>query len=93
MLSDCRVAWLAGILVALWRTAAVSAEPEAGTLEFFEAHIRPVLVEHCQGCHGAASKPPRGGLRVERRADLLRGAGWGPPWFLGSRPRAGCIWR
>jgi len=61
-----------------------AAEPEAGSVEFFETRIRPVLVEHCQGCHGPNSKPARGGLRVDRRADLLSGGGLGPALVPGK---------
>ena len=41
--------------------------------DFFEAKIRPVLVTHCFKCHSAASKSPKGGLRVDNRAHLLAG--------------------
>src|SRR5262245_40416685 len=49
------------------RPAPVSA-PAA---EFFEKHVRPVLVEHCHSCHGP--KKRRGGLRLDSRAGLLKG--------------------
>ncbi len=45
----------------------------AARLEFFEAKIRPVLVEHCYSCHAADSETIQGGLRVDSRAALLRG--------------------
>src|SRR5262245_39458036 len=38
---------------------------------FFEAKIRPVLVEHCFKCHGP--EKTSGGLRLDSRASLLRG--------------------
>ena len=50
------------------------AEAEA----FFEAKIRPVLIEHCYECHSAKNKTPRGGLRVDSREALLRGGDTGP---------------
>jgi hypothetical protein len=37
----------------------------------FERHVRPVLVEHCQRCHGA--KKQMGGLRLDSRAAMLKG--------------------
>ena len=40
---------------------------------FFEEHIRPVLIEHCERCHGLAGDAPKGGLRVDSRDGLLAG--------------------
>jgi mono/diheme cytochrome c family protein len=44
--------------------------------EFFERKVRPVLVRHCQGCHGADKQ--KGGLRLLSRADALAGGDTGP---------------
>ncbi len=53
-----------------------AAEPPAAT-EFFERQVRPVLVESCFSCHGAASRPPMGGLRLDSREALLKGGSRG----------------
>ncbi len=45
--------------------------PTAEQLKFFETNVRPVLVEHCQKCHG--EKKQWAGLRLDSRAALLRG--------------------
>jgi mono/diheme cytochrome c family protein len=37
----------------------------------FDTHVRPVLASRCVGCHGPQKQ--RGGLRLDRRADALRG--------------------
>jgi Protein of unknown function (DUF1549)/Protein of unknown function (DUF1553)/Planctomycete cytochrome C len=42
-------------------------------LEFFEAKIRPVLVERCNRCHSAGEKAPKGGLRLDSPAGLRKG--------------------
>jgi mono/diheme cytochrome c family protein len=63
---------------------ALSAEPAApkpaaatpGNLEFFEKHVRPVLVERCVSCHGPRLQ--QGGLRLDR-PDFLRAAGESGP--------------
>ena len=47
-------------------------------LDFFEAKIRPVLVQHCYECHAADSKMLRGGLLVDSRQGLLEGGESGP---------------
>lgn len=43
----------------------------AEQLKFFETNVRPVLVEHCQKCHG--EKKQWAGLRLDSRAALLQG--------------------
>src|SRR5205085_890400 len=54
--------------------AAHSADP--APVEFFEKHVRPLLVEHCHKCHG--DKKPKGGLSLTSRAGLLKGGDSGP---------------
>lgn len=39
-------------------------------IEFFEKHVRPILVERCYECHGERSD---GGLQLNSREGLLRG--------------------
>jgi hypothetical protein len=41
--------------------------------DFFEAKIRPVLVERCNRCHSAGAKAPKGGLRLDTAAGLRKG--------------------
>src|SRR5205807_870619 len=70
----------AGVLIACLLTAvaaprAVGQTDKAG-IEFFEAHVRPVLTDHCVKCHGPATK--KGGLRLDSRAALLTGGEGGP---------------
>ncbi len=47
-------------------------------MEFFEAKIRPVLIEHCYPCHSQDAEKLKGGLRVDSRAGLLQGGDNGP---------------
>jgi hypothetical protein len=54
--------------------AAAAADPSA--VEFFEKSVRPLLVERCLGCHGAAKQ--KGGLRLDSRAAILAGGHSGP---------------
>ena len=57
-------------------------------LAFFEAKIRPVLVERCQKCHSSQVPKPKGGLRVDSRSALRGGIiGTGDcAWKLGRQP-------
>lgn len=44
--------------------------------EFFEKHVRPVLVEHCYKCHGEEKQWAE--LRLDSRAAILKGSDVGP---------------
>ncbi|MFO0807169.1 MAG: PSD1 and planctomycete cytochrome C domain-containing protein [Gemmataceae bacterium] len=44
--------------------------------EFFEAKVRPILVEHCHACHG--SEKAKGGLRLNSRENFIKGGDNGP---------------
>jgi mono/diheme cytochrome c family protein len=61
---------IAGFALTGAAPAAPPADPQ-GT-EFFEKHVRPVLVSKCQSCHGP--KRQQGGLRLDSRAALLKGS-------------------
>jgi hypothetical protein len=56
-------------------------EPSAD--DFFEKHVRPLLVERCYKCHGAEGKP-KGGLRLTARASILNGGDSGPAVIPGK---------
>ena len=50
----------------------------AGDLAFFEAKVRPVLVEHCYKCHSKEADKVRGGLLLDSREALIEGGNTGP---------------
>ena len=52
--------------------------PDAESLAFFEAKIRPVLVDKCYACHAAGSEKIKGGLRVDHREGMMKGGDGGP---------------
>ena len=62
----------------------VSASPTAEQLEFFEAKIRPVLVEQCYECHSGTNATPKGGLRLDLRDTLMSGGDSGPALVPGK---------
>jgi cytochrome c553 len=61
---------------------AEEAKPDAAQIEFFEKQVRPVLVTHCQRCHGPDKQ--KGGLRLDSRAAMLSGGDSGPAMVAGK---------
>jgi hypothetical protein len=53
-------------------------------LEFFEAKIRPVLIEQCYECHSGKNSTPKGGLRLDLRDTLMTGGDSGPALVPGK---------
>jgi hypothetical protein len=66
------------------RAAAVTADTviTAQQVAFFETKIRPVLIERCVECH--SGDEPESGLKLESRADLLRGGELGTALLPGK---------
>jgi hypothetical protein len=50
--------------------------------DFFERHVRPVLLARCVSCHG--DRKQEGGLRVDSREALLQGGDRGPALVPGD---------
>jgi len=67
--------WFAGLLLLAPVPASRSDEPDA---DFFEAKVRPILVERCYGCHSAQAESLKGSLAVDSREGLLKGGDLGP---------------
>jgi hypothetical protein len=61
-----------------------SAEFTEQQLAFFESRVRPLLVEHCCECHSSTAKTLRANLKLDARADLLKGGDTGPAVVPGS---------
>lgn len=53
-----------------------SVPKEEHQAKFFEEQVRPVLVDHCQKCHGPTKQ--EGGLRLDSRESVLKGGDSGP---------------
>jgi hypothetical protein len=58
------------------------ATEERAAEDFFEQHVRPVLLARCVSCHG--DRKQEGGLRVDSRESLLRGGDRGPALVPGD---------
>ncbi len=57
---------------------------------FFEARVRPVLVEFCYECHSADAKKIKGGLVLDSRAGVIRGGDNGPV-IVPAQPEASLL--
>ena len=71
-LAICLLVGLAGVV-----QAEVPAPTPEG-VEFFETHIRPVLVERCYECHSAKATVLKGNLRLDTAAGVRAGGESGP---------------
>ncbi|QDT90394.1 PSD1 and planctomycete cytochrome C domain-containing protein [Gimesia algae] len=73
---------LIGLFILIWLSPVecLSAEPTQPTHRekelYFEQHVRPLLIKHCQECHGA--KKQFAELRLDSRPALLKGGESGP---------------
>ena len=82
-------------LVALFGLLHPAAADEASTAEdvaFFESKVRPILVEHCDGCHSADAETVRGGLLLDTRAGWAEGGDSGPAIEPGDPEASPLIW-
>ena len=65
-------------LLALLALGAQEPAPDKEGIAFFEAKIRPVLIDRCYSCHSADAKKLKGDLYVDSREGLLKGGETGP---------------
>ncbi len=69
-------------LMTICLTSPLNAEElDAGSVDFFEAKVRPLLVAHCYECHSddaAKAENLQGGLRLDNRAGVQQGGESGP---------------
>jgi hypothetical protein len=71
-----------GLAFAAWPSGLAAAEPEG--IEFFENHIRPLLVQNCYKCHSQKAGKAKGELQLDTRAGLLKGGEVGPAIVPGN---------
>ena len=72
-------------------SASLASGQDSSKLEYFEKHVRPILVNHCHACHSAETKPA-GGLRVDDRNGLVVGGNNGPA-IVPGKPNEGLLFK
>lgn len=82
-----RIAYFTVLLLAI-STVSASADEIVKTnpqhIEFFEARIRPLLVERCYECHSSDSKSLKAGLKLDSKTAILKGGDSGPAIVAGE---------
>jgi hypothetical protein len=73
---------IVGAIFALSVTAPLAAQTT--DVEFFEAKIRPVLVQRCYSCHNSKLAAPKGDLVLDTKEGLLKGGASGPALVPGN---------
>ena len=53
---------------------------DTASVDFFEAKIRPVFIEHCEKCHGSSKQ--QGGFRLDSKDNFFKGPDSGPIFNL-----------
>jgi hypothetical protein len=68
------------LLIALGATAGatVTTEPTKEQLEFFEAKVRPILLDRCYSCHSIEQGKSKGGLTLDSKPGWEKGGEDGP---------------
>lgn len=64
----------------------------AARLEFFEAKVRPLLVEHCYECHSHESETSDGELYLDSMAGWQQGGMHGPA-IVPGKPEQSLLWQ
>jgi hypothetical protein len=64
------------VALTLLASATLSRGAEPVDNDYFEKKVRPILVANCVNCHGPAKQ--KGGLRLDTRAEFLKGGDNGP---------------
>src|SRR5688572_11993298 len=73
----CVVALLASLTSQIHAQDSAKGDDSAG-IAFFEAKVRPVLVQHCYKCHSRAENKSEGGLLLDSRDGIRKGGDRGP---------------
>jgi mono/diheme cytochrome c family protein len=62
-------------------------------IAFFEQRVRPVLEEHCYGCHSQKAEKLKGNLYLDSQAGWQKGGDSGAPAIIPGNPEASLLLR
>ena len=79
------------VVCVLASQAAVADDPTPKQIEFFEAKIRPIFVQHCYKCHSATAEDIEGGLVLDSRWGWEKGGDSGPAVVPGKPDESSLI--
>ena len=79
-----RVLCLTFVLFMLHAIAVADDDFSAEDIDFFEAQVRPLLVQHCYDCHSTDAKKLQAGLYVDSREGMIKGGDNGPAAVVGK---------
>ena len=77
------VVWLVCALATVSTARAADPVTAAG-VEYFEKHIRPLLIKRCYGCHSSRESSREGGLLLDSKAGWSSGGENGPALIPGN---------
>lgn len=83
--------WLWSLLcfgLIAWASSPVFSAEAPEAVEFFEAKVRPILVNHCYECHSTSKKKSHGGLFLDSRDGVLKGGDSGPAIVPGDADKS-----
>jgi hypothetical protein len=83
------IRWIAGGRPGLWVAIVgllVWGQPVASGAVGLERDVEPILVRRCSECHGPDKQ--KGGLRLDRKAEAMRGGKSGRAGFVAGQPEA-----
>jgi Protein of unknown function (DUF1553)/Protein of unknown function (DUF1549)/Planctomycete cytochrome C len=73
------------LTIIVWALLAHSALAiDAGSIEFFENHVRPILAKRCYACHSGAAQKIEAKLRLDHRSFIVVGGDSGPAIVEGA---------
>lgn len=75
---------MAAVSTDLFHTNSLAADTEG--VAFFEQKIRPVLMEHCYGCHSQQAEKLKANLLLDSKAGWERGGDSGEPAIVPGHP-------
>ncbi|MEC5126914.1 PSD1 and planctomycete cytochrome C domain-containing protein [Verrucomicrobiales bacterium BCK34] len=73
-----------GLLLMVASVAHAQPKGKMSGTEYFEKHVRPILVKHCYECHSEAEEAQKGGLLLDRESAWLEGGDSGKAVVPGS---------